>query len=210
MNTFAKRLVLIAALGAISQQAAALTWSDRHPESGSSPLAFLYEEYPWDLKYGGKWTYSADFNILNDGFDPGKHVINQIKVWFAFADDQRWDVEEHIDIVVGDQTLWSNQEVDGDHSNAPYSYHWLSMNVTHNASIYSELSTNGVIDYSVTIKDLIENNKWWQHHREDTWLKIAKLKVKGDYKPVPDASSTLGLLGIALLGLGAARRRLRN
>ncbi len=187
---------LLVTLSLASSASASLYWEDRDPNSGNGPLAFLYE--------GGNWHYKSDFNILIDGFNPANHHVTKIQVWFAFADDQN-DGSEKVDIVVGNQKLWNNQEVDGNHSNAPWSYHWLSMDVTGNLPIYNEISANGKIDYKVTIQDLLPR---WKD-REDTWLKIAHLKVWGDVKQVPDAGATVALMGLGLVGLAAARKRFR-
>lgn len=189
-------LSLATAMLTASPASAAIVWQDRDPNSGNGPLDFLYE--------GGDWIHESDFNILIDGFKPAEHYISKIQVSFYFADDQN-DDSEYVDVVLGNQTLWNNAEVDGNHSNAPSSFHKLSMDVTGVSPIFDQLSTYGTIDYKVTIQNLLN----WRYDREDTYLKIAHLEVEGGYKKVPDAGATVALMGLGLLGLAAARKRFR-
>lgn len=197
LKQFLSVTALFASL-ALTSSAAPIFWQDRDPDSGNGPLAYLSEN--------GNASYRSDFDILAAGFNPLEHVITKIVVRFAFADDAN-DGSEKVDIVVGNQKLWNDQEVDGNHNNAPNNYHWLTMDVTGNQSIFDQLSEYGKIAYKVTVQNLLTARK---SDKEDTWLKIAHLKVWGETKPqeVPDAGTTIALLGLGLLGLAAARKRL--
>lgn len=200
MNVFRHILsaaTLVAALGITTTASAALYWQDRDPSSGNGPLDLLRE--------GSDWSYTSTFQMFGPiAYNSALHDITKIVVKFAFADDGN-DTGEYVDIRVGPTKLWDNAEVDGNHSNAPSSYHWLEADVTGSDPIKTDLLADGVIDYKVTIQNLQD----WCVGKEDTYLKIAHLEVWGDYKQVPDAGATVALLGLGLVGLAAARRRLR-
>ena len=181
--------------------ASAIKWVDRDPNSGNGPLAFLYE--------GGYETYARTFNITYDGYDPSMHWIDKIIVKFAFADGGN-DYYEYVDISVGGVKLWDDQEFDGNHNNAPQSYDWYGMELdpTTHQSIYDDLMADGIVDYEVVIQDL-HGNSGDSYYREDGYLKITKLKAYGHKKQVPDSGSTLAIMGLGLIGLFLARRKLR-
>lgn len=189
---------LVAALGIATTASASLYWEDRDPSSGNGPLEFL-EEYD-------TVTYSSDFQMFGPvAYNSALHNITQILVKFYFADDNGGDSQyEYVDIWVGSTKLWNNQEVDGNHNNAPNSFHLLEKDVTGYDILRSDLLADGKINYTVKIQDL----EGWRGGQEDTYLKIAHLQVWGDYKQVPDAGATVALVGLGLVGLAAARRRL--
>lgn len=201
-----KKLLAAAVLLGVSASASAITWMDRFPESGNGPLDFLNEQYGHnDSSYD--YTYSNVFNILDAGFDPSMHVITSIKVDFFFSDDGQ-DGAEKVDIFVGSDNvngevrIANDVEVDGSHDNAPYSYDKRSYDITNVSGILDDMS-NGYLRFRVTLDPFLSDRC---NDREDTWLKIVKLTVEGE--KVPDAVSSLSILGIGLLGLVGLRRRL--
>lgn len=205
--------LLFAALSLLSFSAAAtagsITWTDRDPNSTNGPLKYLYD--PGNTQ---RDTYSSTFNLFDAGFRPGDFTIDSILVKFAFSDDaDRVDGSsggkdgfEYVDITVGTVKIWNDLEVDGDHDNAPDSYDWYSESVFGNADIFNDLNADGILNYSVTVQNMSGS--------KDTYLKITELTVTGNPKPrssgnpVPDGGATLALLGVALMGLGAIRRKL--
>ena len=193
--------ILLATLSLLSfsgaASAGAISWVDRDPDTTMGPLQYL--------SVSGTSTYSSTFDITTAGFIPGQFIIDSINVKFAFADDAS-DSDEFVDIVLGGVKIWDDLEVDGTHANAPVSYEWFSQSVFGNATILGDLNSDGILNYSVTVQNLSGS--------KDTYLKIAELTVTGDPKrtttgqPVPDGGATLALLGAALMGLGAIRRKL--
>lgn len=189
--------------------AALITWVDRNPSTGNGPIVLLSEN--------GTTSYSSFFDIttLDAGPTPfiaGTHQATTIDVRFAFADDDSDDAES-VDIFLGSIVLpiWNNEQVDGNHSNAPTNYDWVSGSLTGNLTLLGDLNADGKLAYTVTIQNLDTSRR---SDTEDTWLKIAELTATGDRKPgnngnpVPDGGATLGLFGLGLLGLGAIRRKL--
>ncbi len=180
-----KTAAMAAVLTSVAQAA---VWTDYH---SGQPLAHLHQ---------GNSSYTGTFNILNDGYNPGLHTLTSATAKFAFADDdvfgdlieQEW-VEIELD---GDLLINSAVEVDGTHA----SFDWHSNGLT--GSMLFTLSTLGTIDYTITILD----TQWWTNN--STYLKVAKLKAYGDYKQVPDSGATVALMGLGLVGLVAARKRL--
>lgn len=185
--------------------AGSLTWVDRDPGSGSDPQL---------LRISRTETFQSTFNIAADGFNPGIHIIDSINAMFAFSDDadsrdgtsgSRDDVE-FVDVSVGGFKIWDDLQVDGDHDNSPSSYHWVNQDLFGYTSILSDLSSDGIVSYSITIQN---------RGSKDTYLKVAQLTATGDLKTttpkksVPDGGTTVGLFGVVLLGLGAIRRKLR-
>lgn len=145
-------------------------------------------------------VWSDTFNILEKGFDPVLMEIIGATVKFAFADDGR-DGAENAKIVVGGETLWSNQEVDGSHYNSPYSYDWYQ--ATLGTSLLADLQ-DGILNYSVSAL------------KGDFYLKEAAVYV--EYSPidvpdngnlkVPDTGATLGMLGLGIATMFILRRQM--
>jgi len=189
----------------ISQASALNCWED---SAGAAPLDFLYEAYRTnnsaDYSYSGTWDITDGVG----GFNPATDMINAITVWFSFADDGN-DDSEYVDISVGGNTYWNDLEVDGSHQNAPYSYDTVmkSFDLNADSGIFSDLQSDGKLGYSVVIQELLSDS-WYD--REDTYLKVAKIRACGAPAPtprsVPDGGSTLLALGAGLLGLGGVRR----
>jgi len=173
------------ALAATAPAQAALSWTDI--DSGS-PLKWLYHS-----SNSSTSQYSSTFNLLNDGYNPATMHITSAKAWFAFADDND-SAYEYVDITLDNLLLINDAEVDGSHA----AYDWRSAGLT--GQMLFQLQ-DGVISYTVKLLNT--------HGVNDVWLKVAKLKAYGDYKQVPDASATVALMGLGLLGLAAARKRFR-
>lgn len=187
-----------------SASAASLFWEDYDGYHESGPLAFLYEDFPGDGVNGSNDTYNGNFNILIDGFDPLLHVINAARVGFSFADDSGNDWEEYVDIFLDGTKIWNHLEVDGSHATG-FDWHW--QDVSSNAPVMGSLQ-DGILNYTVTLQELLYDYYGYTYKREDVWLKEAHLKVWGDYRVVPDSGATFGLLGVVLVGLAVVRRRL--
>lgn len=179
-------------------------WED---SAGAAPLDFLYESYRTDTS--ADWSYSGTWDINDSGFNSALYTVDSIKVWFSFADDSSTDDQEFVDISVGGNKYWNDLEVDGDHSNAPTSYdtYMKSFDLNSDSGIFADLQSDGKLDYSVFIQDLLSDS---QYDREDTYLKVARMEACGTAKPrqnrVPDSGSTFLALGLGLLGLGGVRR----
>lgn len=146
-------------------------------------------------QYMASWGFNAwnkTFNLLSSGFDPATMTILSATVSFAFADDgsDSWDYAK---IVVGGSTLWNWQDVDGNHSNPPYSYEWFTTSLS--SSVISQLQ-DGIVDYSV------------QAQSGDFYLKEAKIVAEVGRLKVPDTGTTLGLLGLGIASIIALRRQM--
>jgi hypothetical protein len=174
-------------------------WED---SAGAAPLDFLYEAYRYDNS--ADYSYSGTWDITDSGFNSAIHEINAITVWFSFADDES-DTGEYVDISVGGNNYWSDLEVDGSHDNAPTSYDTVmkSFDLNADSDIFSDLQSDGKLSYSVVIQELLSD---YGNDREDTYLKVAKIKACGAPTSVPDGGSTFLAFGLGLLGLGGVRR----
>lgn len=137
-------------------------------------------------------SWNKTFDLLKAGYDPATMRIVSAIVSFAFADDYDRS-REYVKIIVGGDTLWRYQEVDGTHYNAPYSYDWYSKSL--GAGLISQLQ-DGVIDYSVKARS------------GDFYLKEASLTAQVERLKVPDAGTTLGMLGLGLASLFVLRRQM--
>ena len=133
-------------------------------------------------------------------FVAGSFELTSAKAYFAFADDAFFgdvpylgDSNEYVTVDIYDAP--NSYEVDGSHILSYLTWDWITGSVQ--ASLLGTLSSTGELDYTITVT------------RGDTWFKAAKLKAYGDYKQVPDASATVALMGLGLLGLAAARKRFR-
>lgn len=198
MKLIAKVLLLIILVG-FSTNAFALMWKD---VDAGRPLDFLHERWGKnDTDYDK--VYRNTFNILEDGFDPSAHIINRVRVWFAFADDER-DGREWVDIFVDSTKVWNNLEVDGRH---PWkNYAWYGKTLTKFAKfdgIIDTLQKTGKVRYKVKLQERLPDNH--DHDLEDTYLKVAALKAWGTYH-VADGGNTAILLGLSIIGIAAYRR----
>ena len=198
MKRIPKALFLVALIG-FTTNAVAIIWKD---VDAGRPLDFLHE--PWGKNDNSfDKVYSSTFNILDDGFDPSTHVIDRVRVWFAFADDGR-DGREWVDIFVDGTKVWNNLEVDGRHPWKNYAWYGKTLtNFTKFDSVIDTLQNTGEIQYIVRLQERLPDNH--DHDREDTYLKVAKLKAWGGYR-VPDGGNTSILLGLSIIGIASFRR----
>ena len=136
-------------------------------------------------------------------FNPATMLLSTAYVAFAFADTNEpntrnnWNDEhdlnglvEKVTIKLDTATFMSNVEVDGTHA----AYDWTSADGNLTGSFLTSLQTDGKLNYVVTVT------------QGDVWFKGAKLTASGNYK-VPDSTSTISALGLALAGLALVRRR---
>jgi hypothetical protein len=201
---------LVGTSGLLSAQT--IVWEKIHR---GSPLDFLYESSSSnrssDLSYRNKW------NILNDGY-VANSSISELKVWFKFADDapgrfdgaerlEGGDVEEYVDITLGNTKIWDNLEVDGRHPSTTYASYFMMLDPILHASIFSDLMMDGELSYTVVLQDMARAS----FGREDTYVKEAGLRASFTPKPqttssrVSDGGASFALLGMSLLGLAGLR-----
>ena len=127
-------------------------------------------------------TYSDNFNILEDGYDPTSMEVTKASVLFTFSGLGTVT----IDLA---QDYWKTQNV--------FIYGWAIGSLS--GSILSNLSAEGVLNYSVTL------------NTGTAILVNATLCAEGGDRPigVPDGSGSILLLSLGLIGLVAARKGLR-
>ncbi|MDQ8183330.1 VPDSG-CTERM sorting domain-containing protein [Pelagicoccus sp. SDUM812005] len=173
--------------------AKALTFSDVDVDGNEGEPDYLY------MSSSGTSSWNKTFNLLSAGFDPSSMRIVSAVVSFAFADDhndrsdnKRWK-KEYVTLSVGGETPWSWLEVDGSHSNSPYSYDWYSTSLS--AASLDDLQ-DGVIAYSV------------EAEYNDFYLKEASLVAEVEMIKVPDAGATLGMLGLGIATVFILRRQM--
>lgn len=187
--------VAIAFAGSVS--ASGLEWSD--PDYGD-PLDFLNEH---DL------TYASDFNLLISSPVPytvGTHIESAMAT-FSFADDIWNDgynnnetyYYEKVSIYLNNTLVWGPEDVDGTHQSAPDNYHRVEIALAQ--EFIDILEATGKLDYKVQLS--LDGPHDWKY---DTYLKRAELVAKGSTATVPDAGSTVAMMGIALVGAAAFRR----
>lgn len=186
-----------------------------------SPLDFLYEssssDRSSDLSYRNTW------NLLNKGY-VANSPISSLAVWFKFADDSPGnfegaesanggDVEEYVDISLGNTKIWDNLEVDGRHPSTTYASYTMMLDPVTHASIFSDLMMDGKLSYTVALQDMARSS----FGREDTYFKVAGLRASFTPKPktttsgrVPDGGASFALLGMSLFGLAGLRMSLKQ
>lgn len=170
----------------LASGASAISYTDVDVDGNEGEPDYQY------LSTGRLSSWSKTFDILGAGYDPATMRIVSAVVSFAFADDYDRS-SEYVRIIVGGETLWRNQEVDGTHYYAPYSYDWFSKSL--GLGLISQLQ-DGIIDYSVNARS------------GDFYLKEASLTAQVERLKVPDVGSTIGLLGLGLASLFVLRRQM--
>lgn len=187
-------------------QASDLTWTSQF---SGGPLKFLN----FSNEAGGSNVYTNTFDIsvvnaLNPiAFNPATMTIDSAVASFAFADDTNYNDHldgssykyEWVDISLGNpsQIFIDEQEVDGTHYSG---YAWYSDDL--GIGLIADLEADGKLKFTV---ELLEKGS------KDVYLKVAKLVAKGHENPphkVPDEANTVLLMGAAMLGLVALRKRL--
>ncbi|MES2440862.1 MAG: VPDSG-CTERM sorting domain-containing protein [Verrucomicrobiota bacterium] len=218
--------VAVAAFFAASSisDAAVVSWEVTH---AGSPLDFLSEKWG---NYDGSYdlSYSETWDIKSVGYNPLTQHVDGITVWFAFADDSPHgsgsgseisnggDIEEYVDISLGGTKIWDNLEVDGAHPASSYTYYSMVLDPITHLSIFNDLKADGTLSYSVLLQDYAVDSGYESKYGEDTYLKVAKIKAWYNDEPVrvpnggrvPDAGTSVALLGLSLASLVGLRRKL--
>lgn len=221
-----KTLITAASIAAIASTASAtMTFSQ---EKTGGPLATLNannNNQSWGFNEGGFYQNSLNdisgVSGLLSGVDWNMYEIVSAVVTFGFADKAHYkndqgdyDVTywgtlykgtEFAKATVGNDDVYLQGdehngndavEVDGNHYNSPNNYDYHSGEV--DASEFGDLE-DGNIQFRVTADE------------GDFYLKTANIVVTVEEKPthsVPDSGATAILLGGALIGLAAVRRKL--
>ncbi|MBP7141183.1 MAG: hypothetical protein KBA71_04705 [Opitutaceae bacterium] len=163
---------------------------DRDPDTGNGPIEFL----------SAGETYLSDFNLLEKGFDPLTMKITAARVTFAFADDNGDSGAEYATVWLGADKMVTvkNQEVDGNHTDAPlnYDYYYQEWSITNSSDLTFLTSLqSGILNYKV--KSTTKNGVCG-----DFYLKIAQLEIDTEcIVKAAESGSTALLLGFSILGM---------
>lgn len=200
-----KKLLLLTFAAALTSSSYAITWDFSTQTVDAPPLKFLtgtngnsfYRSTAAPDANGG----ATQFNLLGAGYNPATMVVTSATVTFWFADDD-YDGEERVDIFVNGTNLTgtkvlSNIEVNGTHPQSSYASY--SANLQDFAGLIAALQ-DGIMEYEVRLLN--------GGNGGDTYLKIATISAQGNYRRVPDGGFSIAMLGAALAGLFAARKRL--
>lgn len=198
-------LGLLIGLGATSlfagpMQGPAIKYSiyDRDPDTGNGPIEFL----------SAGETYRSDFNLLEKGFDPLTMKITAARVTFAFADDNGDRRDEYATVYLGTDIMLDNQEVNGNHTNAPlnYDYYYQEWSITNTSDLTFLTSLqSGILNYKV-MSTAPTGQKCG-----DFYLKIAQLEIDTEcIVKAAESGSTAFLLGCSILGMFWQRFRRRS
>jgi len=205
-----KKTIILALAALFTSSSYALTWNFTTETVDTPPLKFLYgatnnSNSVYTSTTGANGT---QFNLLGAGYNPATMIVTSATVTFWFADDES-DGAENVDIFVNGTNItgtkiFSNLEVNGAHpapNYAPY-----SANLGDFAGLIAGLQ-DGIMEYQVRLL----NGSNYGSNGGDTYLKIASISATGTYRNVnnnvPDAGSSIALLGGALAALGLLRRR---
>ena len=197
ISKLTKLACITAAVAGLASSALAITFT---ATSGS----------PTFLSGNATATGTLDITSGNTpNYNPATMVLTSATVKFAFADTNEpggaswWDENdvgssnrEYVTVKLDGSTFMSGVEVDGTHA----AYDWTSVSGSITGTIFTSLQTDGKLNYVVSVTS------------GDTWFKGAQLSATGDYRNtntpgVPDAGSTVALLGGAMIALAMFRRR---
>src|SRR5690349_1030675 len=126
-----KTLASLVASFAFAGMAHAITWNASTP--GLGPIVFLD---------GTPNFYTSSLTL--GGFNPALHNVTSATISFYFADDAS-DESEQVDITANGVQVANDVEVNGDHTDAPDSYHRLDYNL--NATQLAALQ-DGIVDFT--------------------------------------------------------------
>ena len=145
--------------------------------------ATYFDNNPADVLLSGFVTsYTGTFDIAGAGYDPAIETISSAQASFEL-----WDLllSESLTIKFGPDTFASSGSFSG--------FITLSGNVV--GAAFGTLDSTGILSYTV--------------HRNSGsfWLTNARLDVETTSRNVPDAGSSIALLGFAITGLALVRRR---
>lgn len=208
-----KKLVALALAAVCSSSMSALTWSFSTLSVDTPPIEFLSGTGDYVRSTTG--PSGTQFNLLGaGGYNPATMLITSATVTFWFADDgdndSNWNSssKEYVDIFVNGTSVTGtkikdNLEVNGAHGGpGPYeNFAPYSANLQDFAGLIAALQ-DGVMEWEVKMRN-----------SGDTYLKIAEITATGQIRTqnnVPDAGSSVAMLGGALLVLGLLRRRLQR
>ena len=147
----------------------------------------------WDIDVfseklsGSNPTRADDFDIttgLLGGYDPITETIYSATVWFGLSDDRLLDSDEWVEFKLDGLDFLNPIEVD---------LGLVSGQVLGQALV--SLDSTGTLSYVIQRTD------------GDFWALGAKLMAEAKPRTVPDGGATLMLLGGALAGIEALRRR---
>lgn len=179
---------------ALSSTSYALVWNDSTLASNPPPLKFLEGAVA-----NASSSYSSSFNILDNGYNPATMTVTSATATFWFADDDS-DGGEQVDIYVNGFKVIANQEVDGAHPQSSFAPYSVSLNSVNDINGLIAALQDGMISYKVQLLNGSNGG--------DTYLKIAELSVTGTSRTVPDGGMTVVMLGLGMVTLVAARKRL--
>ena len=134
-------------------------------------------------------TKSGTFDItsgLLGGYNPTTQTIYSATAWFALSDDSLLDSDEWVQLKLDGVNFLSPVEVD-------FAFPPVGGQVSGQALI--SLDSTGNLSYTI------------QRTGGDFWALGAKLMAEAGPRAVPDGGTTLMLLGGALAGIEALRRR---
>jgi hypothetical protein len=148
-----------------------------------------------------KPSYYGEFNIADWGYNSANQEVTSASVWFALADDAT-DVKDALDLKGYTETV----KIDlGSASGyiGPVEVDLASLlSGAVTGSLLVDLSADGILKYTISKTS------------GDFYIGFAKLVADATPKApgsrVPDGGATAALLGLALLGLSAVRRKMRS
>ncbi len=198
-----KNLLAVTALVGLTSSASAIMSFEQ--QISGNPLDTLSAN--GDSQYTNSWTnITSGGNLLQTWLaaNPTYEIVSAV-VKFGFADDSDYSYEyakawvqgKFVDLG-GDQNGDLATEVDGSHQSG-WDYHSGDVD----SADFGGLE-DGVVEFKV------------KANQGDFYLKTAKITVNVDKKStpppppttrVPDAGSSIALLGLGLIGLAAIRRR---
>ena len=177
--------IFAAALGALAliSSSPAAVYTDVH-DAATFMAEFGDDKVLLRANGNPRSSYTNTFNIVDDGYVPGSG-LSSATVTFWVHDQTRHELADEIASVVLDGEWFSNSP-----SNLPFANVAFGGNLGLNLLL--ALEANGTLSYTVTAVS------------GSLFLKRAELTA------VPDAGSTIMLLGLGLLGIIAARRRVQS
>jgi hypothetical protein len=183
-----------AMLAAVSLPASAATYIDHDPLNRS--LGSGYQSYSlsgWFTITGPSWTDTDSWSNSDGdvrGYVPGTAITSAYASFELESTDREREIVD-IDLGSSDFLTTTGNQVNGTVA--------FGDNLT--VSMIADLQSEGAIRYTVTLRNLANN-------ADDVGVNWARLVVTtADSTSVPDGGTTVALLGTALLGLVAARRR---
>jgi hypothetical protein len=187
MKSLKSLLALATALliGATAAKAASYTFVDWNLQG-----LYSYKYLDQGQSYTGLWNISD-----SPGFSTSLNFTGATAD-FWFADDSKNDASEYVTINIGAFTGWrTNEEVDGtiNYYVNLVSYDLVSGSLS--ASLLLDIAADGKLSYKVKAV------------RGDTYLKETRLTVYASDRKVPEHGATVAMLGVALLGVVAIKRR---